>query len=77
MQQFIEKYSEQIQGVVSGFDRLVFRGSLRRLNYGYLNRERGVFVASGMEEYCWQNEILFKDYADRVVRRDKPACCWE
>ena len=33
MQQFIGKYRERIQGVVSGFDRLVFRGSLRRLNY--------------------------------------------
>ena len=32
MQQFINKYREQINGVVSGFDRLVFRGSLRGLN---------------------------------------------
>jgi hypothetical protein len=32
MQQFIEKYHDQIMGVVAGFDRLVFRGSLRRLN---------------------------------------------
>jgi hypothetical protein len=41
MQQFIEKYGEQIQGVVSGFDRLIFHGSLRRLNYGYKSRYRG------------------------------------
>jgi len=34
MQQFIEKYRDQITGVLSGFDRLVFRGTLRRLNYG-------------------------------------------
>ena len=32
MQQFIEKYRERINGALSGFDRLVFRGSLRRLN---------------------------------------------
>ena len=32
MQQFIEKYHDQIMAVVTGFDRLVFRGSLRRLN---------------------------------------------
>ena len=68
MQQFIEKYQQQIQGVVSGFDRLVFRGSLRRLNYGYPDKARGVFVATGMEQYCWQNEILFRDYRDRVKR---------
>jgi len=68
MLKFIEKFKSQIQGVVSGFDRLVFRGSLRRLNYGYWDRERRVFVARGMEEYCWQNQILFKDYQDRVKK---------
>jgi hypothetical protein len=26
MQQFIGKYREQINGVLSGFDRLIFRG---------------------------------------------------
>ena len=66
MQQFIEKYREQIQGVVSGFDRLVFRGSLGRLNQGYWDEARRVFVAHGMEQYCWQNQILFKDYQQHV-----------
>ena len=51
-----------------GFDPLVFQGSLRRPNYGCPDRERGVFVAQGMEEYCWQNQIVFKDYQDRVQR---------
>src|SRR5690242_18925254 len=68
MKQFIEKYQQQIQGVVSGFDRLVFRGSLRRLNYGYQDKARGVLVATGMEQYCWQNKILFMDCRDRVKR---------
>src|SRR5438132_6448659 len=31
-------YRAQIHGTRSGFDRLVFRGSLRRLNYGYWDR---------------------------------------
>jgi hypothetical protein len=66
MQQFIEKYREQIHGVVSGFDRLVFRGSLRRLNYVKWNPELQALQAKGMEEYLWQNEILFKDYQDHV-----------
>ena len=35
MQHFTNKYRAQIHGTRSGFDRLVFRGSLRRLNYGY------------------------------------------
>ena len=31
MQQFIKKFKDQITGTLSGFDRLVFRGALRRL----------------------------------------------
>jgi hypothetical protein len=38
MQQFIEKYKDQITGVLSGFDRLVFRGSLRRLHLWEMGR---------------------------------------
>lgn len=68
MQQFIKKYREQIQGVVTGFDRLVFRGSLRRLNYGRYDAGLKAMVARGMEEYLWQNQILFKDYQDHVKR---------
>jgi DNA-binding HxlR family transcriptional regulator len=30
MEEFINKYREQIHGTLSGFDRLVFRGTLRR-----------------------------------------------
>jgi len=66
MQKFIEKYKDEIQGVLCGFDRLIFRGSLPRLNRGYRDVQRHVFVARGMEEYCWQNKILFKDYHDHV-----------
>jgi len=66
MQQFIEKYHDQIRGVLSGFDRLVFRGSLRRLNYGNWDPSLQALVARGMEEYLWQNKVLFKDYRRHV-----------
>src|ERR1035441_5732476 len=33
MQQFIAKFEKEILGVMSGFDRVLFRGSLRRLNH--------------------------------------------
>src|SRR5687767_12356175 len=66
MQQFINKYREQINGVLSGFDRLVFRGSLRGLNYGYWDQNLQAPVALGMEQYLWHNQILFKDYLDHV-----------
>lgn len=55
MHQFIAKFRDKIAGVVSGFDRLVLRGILRRLAY-----------SKGMEEYLWQNQVLFKDYAAHV-----------
>jgi len=64
MQQFIEKYREQIYGSLTGFDRLVFRGSLRQLNF--VKPNGGALVAAGMENYLWQNKILFKDYQDHV-----------
>jgi hypothetical protein len=68
MQQFIEKYRQEIAGTLTGWDRLIFRGSLRRLNFGYWDRELKAVVAQGMEEYLWQNGILFKDYAQHVKR---------
>ena len=68
MQEFINKYRDQINGTLSGFDRLVFRGTLRRLNYGYWDPKLGSVVAQGMEQYLWQNQVLFKDYLDHVKR---------
>jgi len=68
MQEFINKYRDEINGTLSGFDRLVFRGSLRRLEYGYWSEKQGAFVAQGMEQYLWQNGILFKDYLDHVKK---------
>ena len=66
MQEFIDKYRDQINGTLSGFDRLVFRGSLRRLNYGCWDPNVKAYVSTGMEQYLWQNHILFKDYLDHV-----------
>jgi len=57
MQQFIAKFKDKLLGVISGFDRLILRGVLRRLAY-----------SKGMEEYLWQNEVLFKDYARHVKK---------
>lgn len=55
MQQFTARFKQLIQGVVSGFDRLLFRGSLRQLNHPH-----------GMEVYLYLNNILFKDYQQHV-----------
>ncbi|MGA8314129.1 MAG: hypothetical protein WB755_29160 [Terriglobales bacterium] len=68
MEQFIEKYSDCIVGVLSGFDRLVLRGSPRRLNVSYWDPSRQVVVAKGMEEFLWQSGVLFKHYGDYLKK---------
>jgi hypothetical protein len=55
MQQFIAKFEKDIQGVMSGFDRVLFRGSLRRLTHSL-----------GMKWYLAENNILCKHYEDHV-----------
>jgi len=55
MQQFTARFEDKIQGIVSGFDRLLFRGSLRQLNH-----------PRGMEVFLFMNNILFKDYEKYV-----------
>lgn len=55
MHQFIAKFEKDICGVMSGFDRVLFRGSLRRLTHSL-----------GMKWYLAQNDILCQKYADHV-----------
>src|SRR5437867_13350119 len=45
------------QGTLSGFDRVVFRGSLRRLTH-----------AQGMKMYLIRNGLLCKQYQDHVKK---------
>lgn len=54
MNEFIARYNDQISGVITGFDRVVFRGNLA------LNHE------AGMKGYLWANRIGWKDYAKHV-----------
>lgn len=51
MNEFIAKYQEEITGVLTGFDRLVFRGTLRSIAY-----------AQGMDKCRALNGILLKDF---------------
>jgi len=57
MKQFIAKFEPHIQATLSGYDRVVFRGSLRRLTH-----------AQGMKMYLIQNGILCKQYQDHVKK---------
>ena len=44
MHEFTATYANQIAGVLSGFDRLVFRGTLRQIAYPF-----------GLRGYLWAN----------------------
>jgi hypothetical protein len=55
VKQFIAEHQQQISGVLSGFDRLVLRGTLRRIAH-----------AEGMNHYLWANDVLLKDFAAHV-----------
>ncbi len=65
MHEFIAKHENKITGTLSGFDRLVFRGTLRSIAYH-----------EGMKRYLWANQVLLKDFGshvERVSRRLKEA----
>jgi hypothetical protein len=51
METFLSKFAAVVRGVVSGFDRIFFRGTLRNLAY-----------PAGLQHYLWANRIPFKDF---------------
>ena len=60
MERFIEKHAAAVIGTLSGFDRLVFRGTLRPLAY-----------EGGMKAYLWAAKVLLKDFGDHALRLSK------
>jgi hypothetical protein len=55
VQKFIAAHQERISGVLSGFDRLVFRGTLRSIAH-----------AAGMRQYLSRTDILLKHFGSHV-----------
>ena len=51
MQRFLSRHGDAVIGTLSGFDRLVFRGTLRMLAH-----------RSGMMQYLWAVQVLLKDF---------------
>ena len=66
MQEFIAKYKDEIQGTLSGFDRLVLAGTLRRLDVCQYVKSMKALRATAMEKYCLTNGIWLKDFAAHV-----------
>jgi len=64
MNEFTAKYQDKLNGTLTGFDRLVFRGTLG------LNHE------AGLKGYLWANHLGLKDFgahAEQVSKRVKEA----
>jgi hypothetical protein len=65
VEQFLSKHANAVTGTLSGFDRLVFRGTLRQLSY-----------PAGLMSYLWAVRVLLKDFAghaEALTRRLKQA----
>jgi len=65
MQSFVSRHQDQIQGTLSGFDRLRFVGSLLRLSY-----------VSGLGAFLGATGVLLKDFGEYMLgisRRIKQA----
>ena len=60
MNQFIQKYRKKVIGVLSGFDRLVLRGTLRAISY-----------TAGMMNLLYDMDVLLKDFNSYVERTTK------
>lgn len=57
MKEFIAKHQNEITGVLSGFDRLVFRGTLRSISY-----------PEGMMRYLWAKQVRLTEFGEHVQR---------
>ena len=64
---FIQRFGDKITGVLSGFDRLVVRGTLRR-----------IVSVEGMKDLLWHKEILLKQFggwAEKLTEQLKDVSC--
>jgi hypothetical protein len=73
MKSFLSRFGSLILFVLSGFDRLRFRGESRLLNH-----------AAGVQSYLWQRQIPFKDYTkhasqltDQLRQQTEQQACAE
>lgn len=63
MERFLQRHTYQIVGVLSGFDRVLFRGTLRSLSY-----------LSGMDKFLGSQGVLYKGFgafAERLSEQVK------
>ena len=57
MKSFVERHRGRIVGVLSGFDRILFRGTIRAISY-----------TAGLDKYLSLHGVLYKHFGDFVQR---------
>jgi len=60
MNRFVGKYTDKLQGVLSGFDRIILKGTLRPLCY-----------VAGMMNFLYHRGILLKQFKEFVLQVSK------
>jgi len=60
MKRFIQRFADKVMGVVSGFDRLVLRGTLRQIAY-----------PRGMMGFLWHQQVPLKEFGKYVYKTSK------
>lgn len=65
MQRFIQQHQDRIIGVLSGFDRLIFRGTVRSVAY-----------AEGMMALLWRRQVLLKDFGTFAQKTTAEVRAW-
>ncbi len=57
MERFLQQHQKRISGALSGFDRMLFRGTLRSISY-----------RNGMDIFLSSQRVLYKDFGPFVQR---------
>ena len=57
MKRFVERHRDRITGTLSGFDRVLFRGSLRSITH-----------VKGLQVFLYSQRVLMKDFGSYVLR---------
>lgn len=57
MERFVTRHSDRIVGILAGFDRMLFRGTLRSISY-----------VDGLDTFLSSQRVLYKDFAAFVER---------
>jgi hypothetical protein len=57
MKRFLERHRDRITGTLSGFDRMLFRGTLRSITH-----------VNGFEIFLYSQHVLMKDFSNYVLK---------